>query len=70
MVQRLVKIPKHGGPDGTGLPRPVFDHLLVMFEDVTINDIEIKGAIELCLSASTRAQWLDYREELVKRLNQ
>jgi hypothetical protein len=41
-----------------------------MFEDVTINDIEIKGAIELCLSASTRAQWLDYREELVKRLNQ
>lgn len=70
MVQRLIKIPKHGGPDGTGLPRPVFDHLLVMVKDVTISDTEIKGAIELCLSASTQAEWLEYRAELVKRLNE
>ena len=68
MVQRALKIPKHGGPDGVGLPKPVFDHLLTMFEDVTISDIEIKGAIELCLSASTQVEWAEYREELLKRL--
>lgn len=69
MVSRDLKIPKHGGPDGLGLPRPVFDHLLTMFEDVTISDIEIKGAMELCLGASTQEEWLEYREELLKRLD-
>ena len=69
MVSRSLKIPKHGGPDGLGLPRPVFEHLLVMFEDVTISDVEIKGAIELCLSASTQLEWIEYREELLKRLD-
>jgi hypothetical protein len=68
MVQRLIKIPKHGGPDGVGLPRPVFDHLLLMLDDVTINNDEIKGAIELCLGASTQAEWQEYREELLQRI--
>jgi hypothetical protein len=69
MVPRDLKIPKHGGPDGLGLPREVFDHLLIMFEDATISDTEIKGAIELCLSASGQEQWNnEYREELIKRL--
>ncbi len=68
MVQRSINIPKHGGPDGAGLPQVVFDQLLNMFEDVTISDIEIKDAIELCLSASTQAEWLEYREFLLKRL--
>jgi hypothetical protein len=69
MVSRNLKIPKHGGPDGVGLPKPVFDHLLIMFEDATLSDTEIKGAIELCLSASTQNEWLGYREELLKRLD-
>jgi hypothetical protein len=68
MVQRIIKIPKHGGPDGIGLPRTVFDQLLIMFDDVTIKDAEIKQAIELCLSASTQPEWLDYREELLQRI--
>jgi hypothetical protein len=70
MVSRNLKIPKHGGPDGLGLPRAVFDHLLIMFEDVTISDTEIKGAVELCLSTSGQEQWNnEYREELIKRLS-
>jgi hypothetical protein len=68
MVQRIIKIPKHGGPDGIGLPRTVFDQLLIMLDDVTIKDAEIKQAIELCLSASTQLEWLDYREELLQRI--
>jgi len=69
MVQRIIKIPKHGGPDGIGLPRTVFDQLLIMLDDVTIKDAEIKQAIELCLSASTQTEWLDYREELLQRID-
>jgi hypothetical protein len=68
MVQRIIKIPKHGGPDGIGLSRLVFDQLLIMLDDVTIKDAEIKQAIELCLSASTQTEWLDYREELLQRI--
>jgi hypothetical protein len=68
MVQRLIKIPKHGGPDGVGLPRTVFNHLLSMMEDATIKDEEIKGAIELCLSASTQSEWQIYREELLEKI--
>jgi hypothetical protein len=68
MVQRIIKIPRHGGPDGIGLPRTVFDQLLIMLDDVTIKDAEIKQAIELCLSASTQTEWLAYREELLQRI--
>jgi hypothetical protein len=68
MVQRLIKIPKHGGPDGVGLPRAVFEHLLLMIDDATINNEEIKGAVELCLGASTQAEWLEYRQELLQRI--
>lgn len=68
MVSRSIKIPKHSGPDGQGLPQRVFDQLINMFEDVTITDAEIKGAIELCLGASTQVEWTQYREELLKRL--
>ena len=68
MVQRIIKIPKHGGPDGIGLPRTVFEQLIIMLDDVTIKDAEIKQAIELCLSASTQLEWLDYREELLQRI--
>jgi hypothetical protein len=68
MVQRLIKIPKHGGPDGVGLSRAVFEHLLLMIDDATINNEEIKGAVELCLGASTQAEWLEYRQELLQRI--
>ena len=66
MVQGI-KIPKHSGPDGQGLPRNVFDSLITMIQDQTTTASEAKTAIELCLSLSTQAQWNDeYRPELVK----
>lgn len=67
MVQRAIKIPKHGGPDGLGLPREAFDELLILLDDSGIDDNIAKQAIELCLGASTQVQWEVYREELIKR---
>lgn len=69
MVQRSLKVPKHGGPDGQGLPRAAFDQLLVLLDDTSTEDLVVKEAIELCLSASTQVQWnAEYREELIKRM--
>lgn len=64
----MIKIPKHGGPDGQGLPRNAFEQLLELVVDPNTTDDHKKVAIELCLSASTQSQWNDeYREELIKR---
>jgi hypothetical protein len=69
MVQREIKIPKHGGPDGPGLPRNVFEHLFAVIEDLTLSNEEVKTAIELCLSVSTQQQWNDeYRQELLEKI--
>jgi hypothetical protein len=69
MVQRNLKVPKHGGPDGQGLPRAAFEQLLELAVDKNTDDLMMKEAIELCLSASTQVQWNDeYREELIKRM--
>ena len=68
MVQRKIKIPKHSGPDGQGLPRIAFDSLLVLLKDTTVTDVDAKIAIELCLSASTQTEWNDiYRIELMNK---
>lgn len=69
MVQRQLKIPKHGGPDGAGLPQKAFNRLLEMFDDAKVSDSDIQSAIELCLSASTQSEWDKYREELMKRMD-
>lgn len=69
MVQRSIKIPQHGGPDGQGLPIEAFDKLIDMIVDTTVSDADAKTAIELCLSASNQQQWNDtYRLELIKRI--
>jgi len=69
MVRRTIKIPKHGGPDGQGLPRNAFEQLYAVIEDLTLTDEEVKLAIELCLAVSTQKQWNDeYRQDLIKRI--
>ncbi len=71
MVQRAVKIPKHGGPDGQGLPRVAFDELKVLLRSTDISDAQAKDAIELCLMASTQSQWNDeYRTELIEIIDE
>lgn len=69
MVQRSIKIPRHGGPDGQGLPIEAFDKLIEMVMDVGVSDADAKAAIELCLAVSNQQQWNDtYRLELIKRI--
>jgi hypothetical protein len=68
MVQRIIKIPKHGGPDGVGLDQKSFDQLLNILNDETVSDNIAKSAIELCLSASKQQEWNDnYRPKLVEQ---
>jgi hypothetical protein len=61
-----LKIPKHSGPDGQGLPRNVFDQLIELLKDKDTSVEEAKAAVELCLTLSTHTQWNDtYRQELI-----
>jgi len=63
-----MKIPKHAGPDGQGLPIVAFEKLLLTLDSMTLDDA--KAAIELCLTASTQQQWNEeYRSKLIEKYN-
>lgn len=69
MVPGTVKIPKHGGPDGQGLPSEVIEELVNIIKQGLFTEEQINQAIELCLSASTQEQWNEiYMPLLVNRL--
>jgi hypothetical protein len=71
MVQGTVKIPKHGGPDGQGLPAEVIEELLLLIKNGVLTEEQINQAIELCLSASTQQQWNEvYVPLLVDKLKE
>ena len=71
MVQGTVKLPKHGGPDGQGLPAEVIDELLLLIKNGALTEPQINQAIELCLSASTQQQWNEvYLPLLVDKLKE
>jgi formylmethanofuran dehydrogenase subunit B len=71
MVPGIVKIPKHGGPDGQGLPYPVIEELIEIIKNGLFTEEQINQAIELCLSASTQKQWNEeYVPLLVKELKE
>jgi len=64
-----IKIPKHGGPDGQGLPEEVISELIEIINDRVFTEDQTRQAIELCMSASTQAQWNDnYRPRLIEIL--
>lgn len=66
-----IKVPKHGGPDGQGLPRAAFDALVVFIKTPAITESEIKQAIELCFGASQQHEWnAEYAPELRKIIKQ
>ena len=52
-----VKVPQHQGPDGQGLPRPVFEKLLELIKSKDLSEQDLKQAIEFCFGASTEEQW-------------
>jgi len=63
------KVPTHGGPDGQGLPWAAFQELAHLLYTRQLTGHEARDAIELALSASTKAQWNDwYRRILIKDL--
>lgn len=63
------KVPAHGGPDGQGLPWSAFKELCNNLIGRKLTGNAAKKAIELCLGASTQAQWNDwYRRILIKDL--
>jgi len=71
MVPGIVKIPKHGGPDGQGLPSAVIDELISIIKNGLFTERQINQAIELCLSASTQQQWNEqYVPLLIKELKE
>jgi len=63
------KVPAHSGGEGQGLPWTAFKQLLDSLAKREITGHAARDAIELALSASTRAQWNDwYRRILMKDL--
>lgn len=63
------KVPTFKGPDGQGLPWVAFQELCELLYTRQLTGNEAKNAIELALSASTKAQWNDwYRRILIKDL--
>jgi DNA ligase-1 len=63
------KVPKHGGPDGQGLPWVAFKELCHLLYTRQLTGHDARDAIELALRASTELQWNDwYRRILIKDL--
>jgi DNA ligase-1 len=63
------KVPTHGGPDGQGLPWVAFKELCELLRTRQLTGDAARDAIELALSASTKAQWNNwYRRILIKDL--
>lgn len=67
MVQRKLKIPKHGGPDGQGLPAEVFEELICIFTNPEVTDEDARQTMELSFGASKQQEWNEiYRPQLLK----
>jgi DNA ligase-1 len=63
------KVPTFTGPDGQGLPWEAFKELCELLATRQLTGDDARSAIELALSASTKAQWNDwYRRILIKDL--
>jgi len=63
------QVPKHGGPDGQGLPWPAFRKLADQLANRTLTGHDARDAIELCLCAAKQSEWNDwYRRILIKDL--
>ena len=64
-----IKIPKHGGPDGQGLPEEVIDELIDIINNGLFTVEQVRQAVELCMSASTQYEWNNnYRPRLLEIL--
>ena len=63
----MIKIPKHSGPDGSGLNEEAFIKLLDIMKNNTLTDQEKLWSLNLCFSASTQLEWNEnYRLRLLE----
>jgi len=70
MVQRKLKIPRHGGPDGQGLPQAVFDELIKIFSDPSVTDQDAEATLQLSFAVSRQQEWNDiYRPRLLEYID-
>lgn len=54
------KVPRHGGPDGQGLPWSAFMELARNLAERRLTGDAARQAIELCLSSAQQAEWNDW----------
>jgi hypothetical protein len=63
----MLNIPKHGGPDGTGLNEETFTKLLDIMKNNTLTDHEKLWSLNLCFNVSKQAEWNEnYRLRLLE----
>ena len=54
------KVPKHGGPDGQGLPWKAFRALADSLAERKLTGDAARDAIELCLKSAKKTEWNDW----------
>ncbi len=54
------KVPKHGGPDGQGLPWAAFRQLADDLATRKLTGHDARDAIELCLTTAKQSEWNDW----------
>lgn len=54
------KVPRHGGPDGQGLPWTAFKELARNLAERRLTGDAARQAIELCLGSATKSEWNDW----------
>jgi len=54
------KVPRHGGPDGQGLPWPAFRVLADNLAQRKLTGDAARDAIELCLKSAKQSEWNDW----------
>jgi len=54
------KVPKHGGPDGQGLPWAAFRQLADDLATRKLTGHDARDAIELCLTSAKQSEWNDW----------
>ena len=54
------KVPKHGGPDGQGLPWAAFRALVDELASRRLTGNDARDAIELCLKTAKQSEWNDW----------
>ena len=61
------KIPKHGGPDGQGLPWAAFRVLADNLAQRKLTGDAARDAIELCLKTATQSEWNDWYMRILQK---